>query len=581
MSPDGPAVARTLGAILLAALIALLLPASGSAQERLVPIDCEGVRGFAPECDRSPNAEQNDGIVISPDGAHVYVAVGGADTVQVYERTPAGMLSADSCVSNSASGCGFALGLDGVRDLALSPDGNSLYTISFRDRAISWFSRDPATGRLTYSGCLGPPAVGCSQIDTRMIDTGGVAAIEVSPSGEHVYAAQGPLTEYPRDPVTGALSAAGSECYSDDEAFGGCGRAGLGGRVIWEIAISPDGNGLITAASTGSEFGSDDALALYTRVGGVMTFRSCAADSDSSSDAASCGPADGLGGVRSVAFSPDGSSAYSAAFASSPTDGDNAIGVYDVDIPTGKISFVSCLQDAVDGHDTCPGQIGLDGASAVVVPPSGDSLFVGSKFSEALLRYDRAPDGGIELADCLTYAVSGCTPAGLPPIPDPPGVSFGGQIVDLAVSPDESSIHLSTFDTLSVLSVAQLEDGSPGETDGHSLKARRKQKVRGKEFALVAKLKASEYVTVAAQAKLGKLRKGKRSSTSAKLGFKPLTTTVSSGKQVKLRIEAKRKTTRKLRRKLGKGARATATIKVELTDISGNTSRERAKVKLR
>ena len=55
---------------------------------------------------------------------------------------------------DAASANGTDSGLDGVRAVAVSPDGKSLYAVAPEDDAVAVFDRDPATGILTYQGCL-------------------------------------------------------------------------------------------------------------------------------------------------------------------------------------------------------------------------------------------------------------------------------------------------------------------------------------------------------------------------------------------------------------------------------------------
>ena len=93
------------------------------------------------------------------------LACSGSDAIAEFVRdTATGVLAYEACVTGSkgsgASGSGAcaeipsatpdgdASGLDGVESIVVSPDGKSLYAGSLW--TIARFSRDPATGALTY-----------------------------------------------------------------------------------------------------------------------------------------------------------------------------------------------------------------------------------------------------------------------------------------------------------------------------------------------------------------------------------------------------------------------------------------------
>ena len=45
-------------------------------------------------------------------------------------------------------------GLFSPREIKLSPDGNYAYVAGSSDKTVSWFTRNSATGILTYGGTL-------------------------------------------------------------------------------------------------------------------------------------------------------------------------------------------------------------------------------------------------------------------------------------------------------------------------------------------------------------------------------------------------------------------------------------------
>jgi hypothetical protein len=113
--------------------------------------------------------------------------------------------------------------VQGLQDLVVSSDGHSVYGTAKSDEAIARFSRDPASGALTYAGCL----TGNSSSDfgrkpcklipgalPRGLGSGlaGPTDIVLSPSGRSVFVAasrDAAIAVLGRNPVNGDLSWAG------------------------------------------------------------------------------------------------------------------------------------------------------------------------------------------------------------------------------------------------------------------------------------------------------------------------------------------------------------------------------------
>ncbi len=132
--------------------------------------------------------------VVSPEGNSVYVAGLNSSAIAVFDRATFGLtrgeLTGLLCVSDEGkAGCAsHQQGLDTVFDLAVSPDGESLYAVSFGDDALVRFGRDPSGSVLTGRGCVDDSAVpiGCAQTASALMGGEGVA---VSPEGNSVYTA--------------------------------------------------------------------------------------------------------------------------------------------------------------------------------------------------------------------------------------------------------------------------------------------------------------------------------------------------------------------------------------------------------
>ena len=173
-------------------------------------------------------------VAVSPDGAHVYVAGGSA--LVVFTRNAA--TGALEFVELEQNGVGGVTGLAGATSIALSADGASLYVAGKGDDAVAAFSRDRATGKLTYVETLQQGMDGVDGLD-------GVNALAVSPDGTHVYAVGSTptsktLTVLTRDTATSELTLVGSR----RDAVGDV--TGLDGAAA--VAMSADGTYVYTAA---------------------------------------------------------------------------------------------------------------------------------------------------------------------------------------------------------------------------------------------------------------------------------------------------------------------------------------------
>ena len=130
-------------------------------------------------------------LAISPDGDHLYVATNTSDAVSVFEIQGGGELGELSCISQlGGAPCSIGRGLDGLFSLAISPDGNQVYTGGGTSFAVSTLDRDQSTGELSQdpgpAGCISdfPLVEGCAT--GRSMRGFGVA---VSPDGRNVYVA--------------------------------------------------------------------------------------------------------------------------------------------------------------------------------------------------------------------------------------------------------------------------------------------------------------------------------------------------------------------------------------------------------
>lgn len=85
---------------------------------------------------------------LSPDGQHVYVAARDSDSVVIFARDAGtGLLS---YVDTVTDGVGGVAGLAGAEDVVVSPDGAHVYVVGKVAGAVVAFARDATTGALTF-----------------------------------------------------------------------------------------------------------------------------------------------------------------------------------------------------------------------------------------------------------------------------------------------------------------------------------------------------------------------------------------------------------------------------------------------
>jgi hypothetical protein len=174
-------------------------------------------------------------VVVSPDGAHVYVAGRDDDAVAVFARSAiAGTLTFLGAVTNPVSTLNYVQAVD------VSPDGAHLYTGGIGELGV--FARDSGSGMLTF-------------VESES-DPGGLVVqdLAVGADGLHVFAADdsGILYVWARDSSTGEVSL---EDASPVRLLGYL-------HEFPSIAVSPDNRNVYVADE---QFGGDPSSVMIFR----------------------------------------------------------------------------------------------------------------------------------------------------------------------------------------------------------------------------------------------------------------------------------------------------------------------------
>ena len=290
LSPDGAHLyATSVGE----SAIAVFSRDASTGRLTFVEAEFEGVAGVQ-------GLEAAHESVVSPDGAHVYVASSGREKgtppvpgrVSHFDRdASSGALSFVEAITDDVGG---VTGLDGISSVTLSPDGAHLYTTAFRDDAVAVFERNAITGAIHF---VQVQADGVGEVD----GLDGATEATVSPDGAQLYSVsiahtfgggENALVTFDRDSATGELQ------FSEVQLGGGGGISAL--RQPSSVSLTFDGGmALVTGVSA-------NALSVFSRdtATGLLNLEEVLVDG------VDC--VDGLETAVRSAVSPDGAHVYVA-----------------------------------------------------------------------------------------------------------------------------------------------------------------------------------------------------------------------------------------------------------------------------
>jgi cysteine-rich repeat protein len=298
------------------------------------------------------------GLAFSPDGAFLYTVASRDDALAVFRRDPAtGLLTFVERERDNVEG---VEGLDGAEAVAVSPDGLHVYVVGHDERAVSVFTREVGTGRVTFASVVRDSVGGVNGLK-------GARALAISPDGNHVYVSGNDddnVVLFNRDPGTGALTFV--ERYED--GVGGIdGMAGPAG-----VVVSSDGTNVYVGGD------DDDAIAVFTRnpVDGRLAFVELQRDG--------VGAVDGLDGLESIVLTPDGTHLYVGG------SDEQAVAAFRRNPATGALTFLGLQTNGMGNV------VGLDGVGALTMSSDGLHLYAGGTDDDAIVVFDtRCGDGAV------------------------------------------------------------------------------------------------------------------------------------------------------------------------------------------
>jgi 6-phosphogluconolactonase (cycloisomerase 2 family) len=343
-------------------------------------------------------------------------------------------------LTRTVAGDGEGTAVNHLSALTASPDGRSLYAVSYRDDAVTAFTPRPLRMTQCFSTNSGlrplrkQPCVLLPNPGTGDVNSGfnGVHYVAVSPDGRDVYTVSSDddsIATFARAPtgelsfvgcITGELgefgSAANGSCQpipTASEALGGTG-SGLAG--MRSLAISPDDR--FVYASLGVEAGiatlarsADGSLRFVSCLRGAVRYQLSAGlhspcplvapqkDNPNGS---------GLQSAAGMAISADGRSLYAVSAEGA------SIAEFRRDRASGTLTFRGCLSAAKRG--TGPGDpcryvpqandigvnTGMYGLREIAITPDGTGLYGVATYDNAVAAFRRNPaTGRLSFASCI------------------------------------------------------------------------------------------------------------------------------------------------------------------------------------
>jgi DNA-binding beta-propeller fold protein YncE len=337
-------------------------------------------------------------VAVSPDNKNVYVT--GDSTLAVFNRDPA--TGALTFAMSFVNGKDSVHGLNGARSLIVSPNNKNVYLASTIDVTVVGFSRDTASGALTFL-----PLVW--QLDQGRV--GVPVSIAITPDNKHVYGAgfiDSTIFVFSRDTIEGVLF-----------------RKGQIGNGEWSECL----NGFRMRVGAGPD-NENVYVADYNNSPSIAVFRRHQATGSLIPRPNAClrvAALDNKGTTSQVVVSQDNKSVYVAK--------ENGIAAFHRNISSGELTYYTCFTE-VSGH------------TAVAVSPDNKTVYA---------------VGGANLAVFSRDTLSGAL-AGIKIIKDGSDSVDGLRgCRSVAASPDNKNVYVAGTDdnAVALFSVAQPVKTAP------------------------------------------------------------------------------------------------------------------------
>jgi DNA-binding beta-propeller fold protein YncE len=356
-------------------------PRSGTLTQPPGTGGCIAVKGGG--CATAAGLDGPNSVAVSPDGLNVYATSRASNTISVFHRNRStGALSQLPGAAGCTSGlpvpvCASGRALVGPDVVIVSPDGANVYVGSFFGNAVAVFDRDHASGALTQpgdsTGCIAEAISGC----TLGLALGAPEGMAISGDGANVYVAtalSNAVVVLARDQSTGTLTQAtdGSGCVANN-ALTGC-TIGVQLSGANAVAFNPGGDVYLTSLFSNSvtSFSRSSSGGLTQKKGtfGCLVYLR----------ATGCSFGRALVAPEGLAISPDRANVYVAAFAS------GAIDVLVRGGKSGTVNQLPGRAGCLAPHSVpgCTRGRALRGVSSIALSPDGRYLYSTSFGSNAV-----------------------------------------------------------------------------------------------------------------------------------------------------------------------------------------------------
>lgn len=309
-------------------------------------------------------------VIVSPDGMHVYAAGLSDNAVAVFARDAStGRLTfVEALVQDQNDSLGNTVdGIDNIRTVIVSPDNSHVYAAGRGDSALAVFSRNAATGILTFTQLLKDRQDdGSGNTIEGLL---GVVTVAISPDGANVYAAaqrDDAVVVFDRSSATGRLTF--REFLEDGGSSGGETIAGMDGAFA--VTVNAD-NDLVIVGSQ-----SDRAVVIFERSSttGGLTYKQALIDGQDDGSGRNV-RVDFLSTLFDVKINPNGQQLYAVA------RGDNSLTVFNQD-DNGQFLFSRGIRTTDDSGTNTEG--GLGRAVSVELSPDGKHIYTAAETQKAV-----------------------------------------------------------------------------------------------------------------------------------------------------------------------------------------------------